>query len=387
MLFIHFMMTFLKYYAIKTQKYYRLPKTQIMYIVTKIHKLHISFFHLSLHYNPSETLISSPSLSCTKSRSIGYTQLHTPTHTYLPLTPPPTPHELNEQMCDTQGCNQSWKLKNSRKGSCTTPIQFLFLSFQLWLQSSALHICPFSSWGVRGEGGVCVGSVTLCVANWSRFSSGSDKDPYQILFLFSLYLLSTDKIMYTEGIIIYRIINVYTDLSRQMVNYILPWSKYYADFRVKLSIHLDISYWICYWKWLKTTIFCLSSLLSLRGFVLVVIVFLDWSVSSFLGAFASFRNCVLVKSMIHHSSAPFVIFSRLSWFPSPPCDLLCLIVFCTLLLLCTICSCVHAVAVAVARQFSVPLLIPVHGNVCLLHFYLFSFLPAPPCCSWPLNQL
>ena len=67
--------SFLKYYAIKTLKYYRLPKTQIMYIVTKIHSLHLSFIHLSLPYkclslfaspscaSPSKKLISSSSLS------------------------------------------------------------------------------------------------------------------------------------------------------------------------------------------------------------------------------------------------------------------------------------------------------------------------------------
>ena len=57
----------------------------------------------------------------------------------------------------------------------------------------------------RDGGEVCV-SMRLCV----------------IINLDLVYLLSKDKIKYTERIIIYRIINVYANLCRQMKNYILP---------------------------------------------------------------------------------------------------------------------------------------------------------------------
>ena len=85
--------------------------------------------------------------------------------------------------------------------SCTIPVfKFSYLIAVLCTTHLSIHFIRGKDWGeVRV-------SMRLCVA----------------INLDLVYLLSKDKIKYTERIIIYRIINVYADLCCQMENYILP---------------------------------------------------------------------------------------------------------------------------------------------------------------------
>ena len=86
-----------------------------MYIVTEIHSLYLSFFHLSLNHNCHVyDLQKYLSVHChfpqqNLDQLATYTFVLKHTHISLPSSPP---RELNGQMCGAEDLNQSSKLKN-----------------------------------------------------------------------------------------------------------------------------------------------------------------------------------------------------------------------------------------------------------------------------------
>ena len=124
----------------------------------------LSFFHLSQHYNHPCYLLCHM-YSFTNINQFFITLLNYSVKLTHTSSPPLPPHLVNWiERCVVQRAairvenlkmEIGQELCNFNKGSCTTPVQFLFLNFHLWLRSCAPHICPFISWGVGMGGGVC----------------------------------------------------------------------------------------------------------------------------------------------------------------------------------------------------------------------------------------